>query len=77
MNSETPSTSIHAQQASINPAASITPDRSMRPQDQRNSRDVVLKSLGSGNLKPAAGTGSGAPRRLLPGAAAAPDSLAA
>ena len=32
---------------------------------------------GSGNLKPAAGTGSGAPRRLLPGAAAAPDSLAA
>jgi SAM-dependent methyltransferase len=32
---------------------------------------------GSGNLKPAAGTGSGAPRRLLPGAAAAPGSVAA
>ena len=51
MNSETPSTSIQGRRAGANPSAAITADRRMRLQDQRNSRDVVLKSVGSAGLR--------------------------
>jgi hypothetical protein len=51
MNSETPSTWIQTQQARANPSAVITADCRMHLQDQRNSRDVVLKSPGSAVLR--------------------------
>ena len=51
MNPEISSTLIRDQQADVNVSAAITSDRRMPPQDQRNSRDVGLKSAGSGKLK--------------------------
>jgi hypothetical protein len=51
MNSETPSTWIQPQQARANPSAVITADCRMHLQDQRNSRDVVLKPSSSAVLR--------------------------
>lgn len=42
MNPEISSTLIHDRQADVNTSAAITSDHRKPPQDQRNSRDVVL-----------------------------------
>ena len=65
MNSETLSTSIQGRRAGANPSAAITADGRMHLQDQRNSRDVVLKSLSSALLREVQ-PGPGSPVREAP-----------